>query len=499
MDSRRLFRQPPWVGLLGVVLLLPWTARGTAQQADEPTSGQNRYNVLFVAIDDLRPELGCYGVPHARTLHLDSFAKTALRFTRHYVQVATCGSSRYALLTGRSPRSTGLTGGNDGFHSGSTALSQRKLPGAQTMPELFRRSGYRTSLIGKISHTADGRVYAYNGTGDGRLEVPHAWDDMLTPMGSWKRGWGVFFAYPGGVHREDGSGRKDLMDFTAVHDDDLPDGQMATAAIKHLQVLSQEKQPFFLGLGFFKPHLPFVAPKQDWDALADIDIPLPPAWKIDSPYWHRSNEFYKYDMPFPKDRPLSEEAHRNAIRAYGACVRYVDRQLGRLLIALDELELSQNTIVVVWGDHGWHLGEQQIWAKHTPFERANNSVLMIRVPGMSTAGKSTSSLVESIDLYPTLVELCSLTSRTTRYPLDGKSLVPILRHERSTVHTHATSYWRDAVSVRTTRHRLVAKMEDGKPTHIELYDLSSGPDSVRDLSQTEPELVKRLLALLPQD
>jgi len=163
-------------------------------------------NVLFIAVDDLRPDLGCYGVSYAQSPNMDRLASRGMVFRNHFVQVPTCGASRYAMLTGRSPAVTGFTSGNSGFYSGSSALSAEIFPGAQSIPELFKRSGYSTILIGKISHTADGRVYSYNGEGDGRDEVPNAWTEMSTPYGSWKRGWGVFFAYANGIHREDGNG-----------------------------------------------------------------------------------------------------------------------------------------------------------------------------------------------------------------------------------------------------------------------------------------------------
>ncbi|MCA9072755.1 MAG: sulfatase, partial [Planctomycetaceae bacterium] len=377
-----------WLLALGVLQL----------SAAEKTT--NRYNVLFIAIDDLRPELGCYGVDAAQSPHLDALAKRAVVFDRHYVAVATCGASRYALLTGRSPAQSGVTRNNAAAYSGSSALALEQQPGAQTLPELFRRSGYRTVCIGKISHTPDGRVYAYNGKGDGHHELPNAWDELPTPFGPWKRGWGTFFAYANGIHREDGGGHKDLMQFTAENDEDLPDGMMATTAIERLRKFQSSQEPFFLGLGFFKPHLPFVAPKQDWEAFENAEIPLPQQGKIDSPYWHNSGEFYKYDAPYRKTHPLSPEAQRMARRAYYACVRYADRQVGRVLDELKKLGLDKNTIVVVWGDHGWHLGEQEVWAKHTPFERANRSVLMIHIPGTTHTGKTTSALAETIDLYP---------------------------------------------------------------------------------------------------
>ncbi|MBT6847664.1 MAG: sulfatase-like hydrolase/transferase, partial [Planctomycetaceae bacterium] len=181
--------------------------------------GQSKpLNILFIAVDDLRPELGCYGAEYVDTPSIDEFARNSTLFVNHFVQVPTCGASRYALLTGKSPLKSGVTRSNGALYSGSSAISKTKLAGAQTLPELFRRSGYQTTCIGKISHTADGRVYQYNGTGNGRPEVPHAWDDLPTPFGSWKRGWGIFFAYNNGLHREDGQGHKDVLQFSAVED-----------------------------------------------------------------------------------------------------------------------------------------------------------------------------------------------------------------------------------------------------------------------------------------
>ena len=454
-------------------------------------------NVLFIAVDDLRPDLGCYGVDYAPSPNIDRLAKRGMVFRNHFVQVPTCGASRYAMLTGRSPAVTGFTGGNAGFYAGKTALSVEPLPGAQSMPELFKRSGYHTVLIGKISHTADGRVYAYNGAGDGRDEIPNAWTEMSTPYGTWKRGWGIFFAYANGVHREDGSGAKDLIDFKAENDNDLPDGQMAEHAIARLQHLAKRDQPFFMGLGFFKPHLPFVAPKQDWDALKNADIPPPPyPEKINSPYWHGSGEFFKYDFPHPK-RPLSPENVINARRAYLACVRYTDRQVGRVLDAIDKTGLSENTIVVLWSDHGWNLGDSALWAKHTPLERAVRSPLIISVPGMKHAGTSSNALVESLDLFPTLVNLAKPSFTKTQHPLDGKSLAKILSKPNADVRDAALSYWRDAITVRTQSHRLVVTRKNDKLSKVELYDQSTEFDPVQNKASTHPEVVEQLKAFLP--
>ncbi len=448
-------------------------------------------NVLFIAIDDLRPELGCYGAHYAQTPFLDTFAESSVTFLKHYVQVATCGASRYALLTGRSPKHSGAMK-NNALYAGATAIKDDALPGAQTMPELFRRSGYETILIGKISHTADGRVFAYDGKGDGRPEVPHAWDQMATPMGKWKRGWGAFFAYSGGRHREDGGGHIDLLEFVAKKDTDLPDGMMAETAIKKLELMKKSAKPFFMGLGFFKPHLPFVATRQDWDAFENIKIP-PPADEepFASAYRHGSGELFKYATPYKKTRPLNRQASNTARRAYLACVRYVDRQVGKVLKSLENLGLMENTIVVIWGDHGWHLGDGQQWAKHTPFERANRSVLMIRAPGMQR-GITTHALAETIDIYPTLMDLCKTGFNRTHHALDGISLVPVLSGLKDSVRSHAISYWRDAVSVRSASHRLVLKVKNGKIANSELYDLRENIDSVKNIAGSHPGIVEDL-------
>lgn len=466
--------------------------------SDRQAQAQSRLNVLFIAVDDLRPELGCYGAEYAQSPNLDRLARESVIFTNHFVQVPTCGASRFALLTGRSPAQSGVTRSNGALYSGASALSAEQLDGAQSFPELFRRSGYRTVCIGKISHTPDGRVFAYNGNGDGRDEVPGAWDELPTPFGPWKRGWGTFFAYSGGRHRESGQGDKDVMEFVAEHDDDLPDGLMATTAIARLKEFGKSDKPFFMGLGLFKPHLPFVATRGDWDAFEDVDIPLPPhPARPDSPHWHGSGEFFKYNFPFDKKRPMSDQKIRHARRAYLACVRYADRQIGRVLDTLQETGLADSTIVVVWGDHGWNLGDSHMWAKHTPFERAVRSPLIVHVPGMSNAGQSSDALVETIDVFPTLVALTQPSFRKTERPLDGYSLQPVLDDPGTSVREAALSYWGSAVSVRTQTHRLIARRSKSGFGDFELYDSTTAFDPVRNLAIDQPDVVKRLGEFLP--
>jgi arylsulfatase A-like enzyme len=481
-----------WTNLVWCAVLLVaggGLIRGTAAET-------NRFNVLFIAVDDLRTELGCYGVAHAPTPNMDRLAAQGTLFARHYVQVPTCGASRYALLTGRSPARSQVVGGNEGLYQGASALSPERLPGAQSLPELFRRSGYRTICIGKISHTADGRVHAYNGTGDGRAELPHAWDELATPFGAWQRGWGAFFAYTGGRHREDGRGNRDLMEFVAERDEDLPDGLLAARAIEQLRDLQKSGQRFFLGLGFFKPHLPFVAPKADWDFMATNPVPpAPHLERPDSPQWHKSAEFYGYKFPFPKEHPLASADQIAARRAYLACVRYTDRQVGKVLDALDALGLADSTIVVLWCDHGWQLGDSQIWGKHALFERSLHAPLIIRAPGVTKPGVRCDALVETLDIYPTLVDLCRPGFARTQHPLDGLSLRPLLEGNTNSLRELATSYWRQSVSVRTPSHRLVySRAANGSITDRELYDLRTTPDPVKNIAAQQPEMVERLLS-----
>ena len=463
-----------------------------------PAAETNRYNVLFIAVDDLRTELGCYGIDHVQSPHLDRLASQGMLFTRHYVQVPTCGASRYAMLTGRSPARTRVIASNEALYHGPSALLREELPGAQSFPELFRRSGYRTVCIGKVSHTPDGRVYSYKGEGDGRSELPNAWDELATPFGPWQRGWGAFFAYTGGRHREDGKRHRDGMEFVADDDGDLPDGLMAARAIEQLRALGNNKQRFFMGLGFFKPHLPFVATKADWEAMEQAAVPPPPhPDKPASEYWHRSNEFYGYNWKLQKPGPLEGQDALTARRAYLACVRYVDRQIGKVLDALDTLGLADSTVVVVWGDHGWHLGDSRIWGKHTPYERALHSPLIIRAPGVSRAGTRSDALVESIDLYPTLMDLCQPGFARTQEPLDGHSLRPLMDGSATSVRDASVSYWNKAVSITTGTHRLISNHNDGKWSGTELYDLRETPDPVINLAEKHPDVVKRMLNLMP--
>jgi arylsulfatase A-like enzyme len=261
-----------------------------------------------------------------------------------------------------------------------------------------------------------------------------------------------------------------------------------------LTEFGSSKQRFFLGVGFYKPHLPFVATRQDWEAVQTWEHPpaLHPE-PIDSAHAPSSGEFYGYDMPWPKPRPLAAEHRRQARLAYLACVRYVDRQIGRVLQALEDQDLEDSTIVVLWGDHGWFLGEGAIWGKHTPLELAVRSPLIIRAPGSVLQGASTAALASTLDVYPTLVDLCRPAFTRTRFPLDGESLAPILRGQRDQVRELARSYWNTATSLRSSSHRLIFRERKDKRSAVELYAVSEAASWSQDVAAEHPEIVEALL------
>jgi arylsulfatase A-like enzyme len=467
--------------------------------ASGPGAGDRRPNVLLICVDDLRPELSCLGSTWVRTPNMDRLAAGGVAFRHHYVQVPTCGASRYALLTGRSPASSGVTKSNSAFYEGRGHLGGDGTAGARTLPELFRQNGWRTATIGKVSHTPDGRVFAYDGSGDGRPELPGAWDEMSTPYGPWGRGWGAFFGYAEGRHREDGSGHRPLWEFSARADDDLPDGLIARQAVSDLESLAAGGSPFFLAVGFSKPHLPFVATTADRAAVEGWAVTAAPhAAPTPSAYSHRSGEFFSYDREFERADVLPDEAQVSARAAYAACVRYVDRQVGRVLDRVDELGLADDTLVVLWGDHGWHLGESGLWGKHSPHERALRSPLLVRGPGVEARGVS-DALVESIDLLPTMAELAGIDVETMAWRTDGLSLAPLLDGRATSIRDHALSFWGDTLSLRTPTHRLVLQASyRGGFFGAELYDMDRGEDPLEDLAATRPDLVAAALTTLEE-
>jgi iduronate 2-sulfatase len=379
-------------------LVLAGIGAGLAAEAPAAATAPTRPNVLFIGIDDLRTSLGCYGDPRVKSPHLDRLAQGSRLFLRAYTHQAVCGPARAALLTGRLPDNTRV------WHNRNTFRAT--FPDLVTLPQLFKNHGYQALSMGKIF------------SGDERELDPVSWSapEILRQTG-WKN-----YHSP-----KEGAGKGAPYEAADVPDEGYPDGKLATLAIEALERLQGTRQPFFLAVGFYKPHLPFNAPKKYWDLYDPAALDLPPgqARPQGAPdiAYHTHRELGGY-RDVPEDERVTAAQARTLRHGYHACVSYVDAQVGRVLEALQRLGLDRNTIVVVWGDHGFALGETDRWCKGTNFEIDTRVPLLIRTPGLARPGAPTEALVEYVDVYPTLAELAGLRPPG---PLDGRSLVPLLQ------------------------------------------------------------------------
>jgi arylsulfatase A-like enzyme len=482
----------------------PWAAAVVALSvvfAPSPIRSQapTRLNVLFIAVDDLRPQTGAYGQPYMVTPALDALAREGRVFTRHYAQVPTCGASRYALLTGRLP-SAPSSQGNGAF----SAYQQGHAP--PSLPEWFRRHGYVTAQVGKISHSPDGRRLTQSSEGregSPEPEVPGAWDRLRTPVGAWDTAWRAFFGYAGGTSRT--QGRSPATESADVGDQGYPDGLMAGEAVRALEEYGKGEAPFFLAVGFFKPHLPFAAPTRYWNLYDEDSIALashrePPAGVDGGISLHAGGEFFGNYAHAPDDARDDRYA-RHLRHGYYAGVSYADAQVGVVLQALDRLGLRERTVVVVWGDHGYHLGEHGVWGKHTLHEVALRSALLVRTPAMRQPGARSNAIVSTVDLYPTLVDLAALPMPPH---LDGASLRDLLdRPDAAPPRDAALGLWRmnghAGATLRTDRYRYTRWLDaDGRVAQVELYDHTDDPDETRNVAVVNAGRVADLESRLKQ-
>lgn len=472
--------------------------------ADGLATGANAAhpNVLMILVDDLKPALGCYGDRLAKTPNIDRLAARGLRFDLAYCNQAVCAPSRFTLMLGSHSTSTGLYG------LGSQL--RMILPNAVTMPQYFARHGYRTESLGKVFHIGHGN------DGDPQsFSVPHFKDKVIeyadpnsTPKGELTREEAMFQnakAPPGGMNTLP---RGAAFEDPEVADDAYADGRVAAETIRRLQNAKKQPQPFFIVAGFARPHLPFSAPKKYWQlhSPADFQLATNKELPVDSPRvaHKRGGEIRNY-FPVPdKQDPaeISDTLARKLIHGYYASTSYVDAQIGKVLDELDRLELTEDTIVVLWGDHGFHLGDLGIWTKHTNYEQANRIPLLIAAPGVTQPNAVTRQLAESADIFPTLTELAGLPTADVSQPLDGLSLVPILRDQNARVRDHAYHAYPNAKlgrAIRTERYRLVewrSWRDDSQPVEYELYDYQLDPQETRNLATEEPDTVARLKEIL---
>ena len=498
-------------------------------------------NVLFIAVDDLRPELGCYGSPIAISPSLDALAADGLLINRAYCQEAICRPSRASLMTGARPESTGL------FHN---YVSLRELqPDILTLPQHFIAHGYETAYCGKIFHKGD--------TDEGKSwsREPVKWIKGIKRPGSYALesnrklradNFKQMFAKYGEA------AKRGLANGPAYEKADVPDhayidGYQTLRAIATMKEMARGDKPFFLGLGFTKPHLNWTAPTRYWDLYERDQIPM--ATHTKSPQngaamgLHASFEL-RVRAGIPKFGDLPAELSRTLKHAYLACVSYVDAQIGKMIAALEDEGIRDNTVIIVWGDHGWHLGDMGVWGKATNYEIATRVPLMIWAPDMSARGAKTDALVELVDIYPSLCELAGLPIPDHT---EGQSFVPLMSDpdrpwkeaafsqypnpalrewaanplsigmretwfgplieqvedriiqqqgkawDREFFEKHLMGY-----AMRTDRYRLVVWRDhrdpEAKPVYVELFDHKSDPLETKNVAMNEPELVSKLMA-----
>ncbi|HAW98766.1 MAG TPA: iduronate-2-sulfatase [Opitutae bacterium] len=425
-------------------------------------------NILFIAVDDLRPELGCYGGKQVQSPHIDKLAARGTTFHRAYCQVAVCGASRASLMTGLRPTWKR-------FLKYDT-FAEKDAPDAMTLPGELRKNGYHCLSNGKIFHHKNDTA-------------TRSWseDPWKPDMG------GASFIDPKSKSMIGGRKKRGpVLEGPQVPDNAYPDGQIADKTIADLKRMKKQGKPFFIACGFIKPHLPFYAPKKYWDLYDPADLELadnrtlprhaPSSLKGSGEVHNYHDRGMKYN---------SDEWHRACLHGYYACVSYVDAQVGRLMKTLDQLKLSKDTIVILWGDHGWHLGEHNFWGKHNVMHLSTRSPLIVSAPGFKP-GQTCDRLVEFVDVYPTLMELAGL--KTANDGLQGTSFKPLLEKPGLAWKKAAFSKYGPAVSLVTNRYNY-AEFKNGEKM---LFDLNSDPDENVNLSTSpkQKENLKRLGRIL---
>ena len=472
------------------------TSRATASAASAER------NVLFLAIDDLRPELGCYGNRLVSSPNLDRLAERSMVFERAYCQAPVCGPSRASLLTGLRPDTTRVWGNKTHF--------RETLPDIVTLPQRFKQEGYHSESIGKVLH--------------GRKADPPSWSVPEWPAGGRQAGMQYvdeerFEAMRASEPKRVWSGtdiptltwtKRHSWQAPDVPDNALQDGQVADRAVEALRRLKDRR--FFLGVGFQKPHLPFTAPRRYYDLYDPASLPVPrdPQRPADSPElaYTGSRELRGY-TDIPESGPVSADKARELVHGYYAATSYMDAQVGRVLDELRNLGLTHNTVVILFGDHGFHLGEQRLWGKTTTFELDARAPLMLHVPEVTGAGQRCNEFVELVDMYPTLCEACGIEPPSG---MEGRSMLPLLSDptrpwKRAAFSQITRPYLADkdwkhmGHSIRTDRHRYTEWTDrDGAVTARELYDFQTAPIETVNLAgrgshkSTANELSRRLRA-----
>jgi iduronate 2-sulfatase len=464
------------------------------------TSSLDKPNVLFIAVDDLRTELGCYGNKSIHSPNIDALATNGILFERAYCQEPICMASRASLLSGYRP---------DYAHIYNCASLKKLVPTALTLNKHFSANGYRIWATGKIYHHQEDHLGQFG-------------KNWINPQGDWiGRGYlapeaknqveeyaRIYDKTSGG----ESDGRGPAFEAADVADEAYSDGKKTDYALEQLNHFSKSDLPFFLAVGYNKPHLPFNAPKKYWDMYDPKKIALP-----NNPFLPKNaTQFTPYNFAelrnyygIPKDeRVLPDDLARTLIHGYYACVTYIDTQIGRLINELDRLKLKDNTVIVLWGDHGWKLGEHGMWCKHTPFELDARVPMIFSIPGLNQGGKRIGAFAEFVDIYPTLCDVCGIPIPGH---LEGNSLLPVIMNPHIRWKEAAFTQWPKlsrndpekvitAYSIKTDRYRYIewTRNSTGEVLARELYDHSIDPDENENIADdpAKNQLVAHLSLML---
>ncbi len=461
-----------WSGVLWTGVL--WTSASPATAgAAEP----ERYNVLMIAVDDMNNDLGCYGHPLVKSPQLDRLAARGTRFDRAYCQFPLCSPSRTSLMTGLRPDTTEVFDLQKHFRD--------VMPDVVTMSQMFGNHGYHTARVGKIYHYGNPGQIGTNG-----LDDEASWQERFNPAGRDKAEEAQIVNFT----PQRGLGSSLALLAADGTDEEQTDGMVATQTIQLLE--ANRERPFFIAAGFYRPHCPYVAPRKYFDLypLAQVTMPQGP--------WDYIQQLPPASLSSTKPWPwfgVNEQQSREALQAYWATISFVDTQVGRLLDALDRLQLTDKTIVVFWSDHGYHVGDHGLWMKQSVFERSARVPFLIAAPGQRTRGQGSPRTVELVDIYPTLADLCGLTPPAG---LAGASLRPLLDDPVAAWNKPAfTQVWRGSFaghSVRTERYRYT-EWDDGREG-AQLYDYSDDPAELKNriddpaLAQVQAELKQLMRA-----
>lgn len=479
------------------LLVLSSLALQSAAATLETTATEKRPNVLLILVDDLKPALSSYGDTNAISPNIDQLAARGVRFENAYANQAVCMASRYNLMLGSRSTSTGLYNFGTDFRD--------VYPSAVTLPQHFKNNGYVSQSMGKVYHIGHG-----NDNDEASWTLTHHKEKVIEYLlpESTNNQLTREEAYFGNV--DTGVPNRSLPRGAAwespdVLDEAYADGRVASIAIDRLKKAA--KKPggnFFMAVGFARPHMPFSVPKKYWDLYDPKQFKLAEFQKhpkgAPAISRKRRGEIIQY-FPVPEDKEHYDEAlQRKLIHGYYASMSYMDAQVGRVLNALDGYGLSDDTIVVLWGDHGFHLGDHGIWTKHTNFEQSTHIPLIIAAPGMQH-GASSGQLAETVDIYPTLVELAGLPQPQASQPIDGLSLVPVLKNPKVRVRDHAYHAFPHAgvlgLAIRTEQYRMVRwQKSPGDDAIYELYDLLNDPLETENIASQKAEIVEELEAML---